>query len=183
MTTHVSAWFGRAQPPASGVGPIRAPGGRTDVRGWRFPSEPRSHDRGYSVVITEECPRNDRETTQTRTPLRQPPAGHDGAVPEGRVFHQPDIAELLPADRRSRDHLHAVARPGNRAVRGRRRARLRPDRPRLDRREWRRRDRARRAGPQQGQPPAGPLGAGRTDRLAHPIGEGPGREADRHRSR
>ena len=51
MTTHVSAWFGRdASPPTSGVSPIFE-GGRTEVRGLRFPVIAHApHNRGHALV-------------------------------------------------------------------------------------------------------------------------------------
>jgi hypothetical protein len=51
VTTGVSPWFGRAQPPTSHVSAI-SPSDRADARGWRtfVPSEPRTHVRGHGLL-------------------------------------------------------------------------------------------------------------------------------------
>ena len=58
----------------------------------------------------------------------------DPAVRARRLQHLRQLALVLPDDRRSRDRVHADSRAGDGALRLRRRARRRADRPGLDRR-------------------------------------------------
>ena len=88
----------------------------------------RSRVRGRASELNRSHTSRDvREHAQARPTLRQPAAGHPGTFRQGWICHQPDFAELLSADRRPRDYLHAL-RAGNRTLCGRRRTGLRADR-------------------------------------------------------
>ena len=82
-----------------------------------------------------------------------------------------DGPQRLPAVRRRQDLGRPVPRPGNQPLRRRRDHRLRPDRPRLDRRERQREGRRRnlRAEYSPRQPQPGPLGAGACRRKPGPA--------------
>ena len=111
---------------------------------------------------------HDGQGAETRTARRLAPGGDRGTVPQGRLQDHVPAPQLLPRDRRPRDPLHAHPRAGDGPLRPRRLARLRADRLRLGRRERRDRggDRTGRTGLQQGQPPAGAVGARGAERLA-----------------
>ncbi len=83
--------------------------------------------------------RNLRRTTnyaqysETRHSQGLPAGRDDSAVRARGIQHLRERAVVLSGDRRSGDRLHADSRAGDGALRGRRRARRRADRPGLDR--------------------------------------------------
>ena len=97
--------------------------------------------------------------------------------------HLVPLPELFPRHRRPRDRVHADPRPGDGPVRGGRHPRRGPHGLRLDHRDRGRRLRGRRAAVLEGEPPPGPLGALRAQRLTGPDRQGPARETHRHRGR
>ena len=99
-----------------------------------------------------------------------------------------DSRSYFPVDRRSGDRVHADPRAGDGALRRRRRARRRPDRPGLDRRARDRPSGADAAGAhlrpdlRQAELRQGALGAGRAGRLAVQDRRRSQRQAHRHRA-
>ena len=137
------------------------------------------------------------ENAESRESGDEAEAGHseglaagrdDPAVPARRLHAARRFAIVLSVDRRSRDRVHADSRAGNGALRRRRRARCRPDRPGLDRRT---RDRPPRTDAarahlrpdlREAEFRQGALGAGGAGRFAVQDRRRSQRQAHRHRA-
>ncbi len=133
--------------------------------------------------IPKECTENESSDPETRHSGGQFARGDGGLVSQSRVQDHLRQPQLLPRHRRSGDSVYANPRSGDAALRRGRLARLRPDRLRLDSGERRQGQGSGGTDFQQGEPPAGALGAGGAERFADPRREGPARQTHRHGGR